>query len=192
MIKHPIEKRTRLAKIEDPVTVREAFAISDPAAKCYDADAFCHLMSAGERINGEGGSDLWELFYMLPNARARASFGVGIDEHCDPDEEWEQRYLFESVRPFAHYNPDDILEHLIRSGAFDVEAQWRQELERHTSLPFSFRDSPEAVRTFIVQGEDFVSGDIHLTLQTKMLATGEAVWWSMAYSVEYMTPFTDG
>ncbi len=192
MIEDPIGKRTRLAGITGPLTASEAFVIVDPAAKGYDADAFCHLLTAGERINGEGLSDLWELFYMMPNARAKATLGVGIDEHCDPDEEWEQRFLFEDVRPFAHHEPGNILRRLIRGGAFDVRAQWRQELERHAPLPLPFRDSPEAVRTFIAQGEDFFSGDIHLTVQTKTLATGEAVWWSMAYGVEYTTPFADG
>src|SRR5918998_291721 len=103
VIEGPMEKRTRLAGITGPVTASEAFAIADPVAKGYDADAFYHLMTAGERIDGEGFSDLWELFYMLPNARARATFAVGIDEHCDPDSEWEQRFLFEGTRPFAHH-----------------------------------------------------------------------------------------
>lgn len=192
MTEDPMEKRTRLAGITGPLTAREAFAIADPAAKGYDADAFCHLITAGERIDGKGLSDLWELFYMLPNARARATFRVGIDEHCDPDEEWEQRFLFEDVRPFAHHKPGDILGRLIRVGAFDVRAQWRRELERHAPLPVSFRDSPEAVRAFIADGENFASGDIHLTLQTRTLATGEAVWWSMAYGIEYTTPFAAG
>lgn len=192
MIEEPIEKRTRLAGISGPVTAREAFAIADPAAKGYDADAFCHLMSAGERIDGEGVSDLWELFYMLPSARARAAFGVGIDEHCDPDSEWEQRYLFENLQPFARHEPGDTLGRLIPGRAFDVRAQWKQDLERHVPLPVPFRDSPEAVRTFMAQGEDFVSGDIHLTVQTRTLATGETVWWSMAYGVEYTTPLAAG
>lgn len=191
MTEDPIQKRTRLAGVTGSLTAREAFAVADPAAKGYDADAFCHLMTAGERIDGEGLSDLWELFYMLPNARARATFGVGIDEHCDPDEEWEQRFLFEAVRPFANHQPRGVLGRLIRGGAFDIRAQWRRELGRHAPLPVSFRDSPEAVRELIVQGEDFVSGDIHLTLQTRTLATGEAVWWSMAYGVEYTTPLAE-
>lgn len=192
MTEQPIEKRTRLAGITGPITARDAFAISDPVAKSYDADAFCHLMNAGERINSEGISDLWELLYLFPGERARAIFGVGIDEHCDPDEEWELRYLFEGVRPFVRHEPGGILGRLIRSGAFDVRAQWQRELERHAPLPVPFRDSPEAVRMFIAQGEDFVSGDIHLTVQTRTLATGEAVWWSMAYGVEYTTPFAAG
>lgn len=192
MIGHPIEKRTRLVDIEGPTTAREAFAVVERAAKGYDTDALCYLMTAGERISAEGTSDLWELLYLFPNGRARAIFGVGIDEHCDPDEEWELRYLFENVQSFAHHEPDGILGRLIRSRAFDVEDQWRREIERRTPLPFPFRDSPEAVRALADQGEDFVSGDIHLTLDAKTLPTGEAVWWSTAYGVEYTTPFAAG
>ena len=192
MIKHPIEKRTRLPDIEGPTTAREAFAVVDQAAKGYDADAWCYLITAGERIDHEGTTDLWELLYLFPNGRARAIFGVGIDEHRDPDGEWERRYLFENLQPFAYREPESILGRLIRDGAFDVEAQWRREIERRTPLPFPFRDSPEAVRVLADQGEDFVSGDIHLTLDARTLATGEAVWWSTAYGVEYTTPFAAG
>jgi len=120
VIEEPIKKHTRLAGISSSLTACEAFAIADPAAKGYDANAFCHLMSAGERIDGEGASDLWELFYVLPNARAHATFGVGIDEHCDPDSEWDRRYLLESLRPFAHHRSGNILGQLIRSGVFDI------------------------------------------------------------------------
>jgi len=149
VVEEPIQKRTRIAAITGPVTAREAFAIADPAAMDYDADAYCHLITAGERIDRHGLSDLWELFYMLPGARARAAFGIGIDENCDPDSEWDQRYLFENLRPFAYHRPGDVLGNLSRSGAFDITAQWKQELERHVPLPIPFRDSPEAIRAFI-------------------------------------------
>ena len=120
---------------------------------------------------------------------AHAIFGGGIEEHCDPEADWGLRYLFENVQPFPAFTGS--VRRRLR-GAFDLEEQGRQEVEKHPALPFPFTDSPEAVRTLADQGEDLISGDIHLTLQTRMLSTGEAVWWSMAYSVEYTTPFAAG
>jgi len=192
IIEHSIQKQTRLADVAGPITARKAFAAADEAARSYDADALCHLLTAGERINHEGASDLWELLFLFPNERARAIFGVGIDEDCDPDEEWKLRYLFEDVQPFVPAEPEGILGRLLRSGAFDIKGRWRREVESRPPLPAPFRDSPEAVRALPVQGEDFVSGDTHLTLEARMLATGEAAWWSMAYGVEYTTPFAAG
>lgn len=182
MIRNPTYRKTLLKNVTGPLTAREAFEFVRPVASSDDPDACFYSLTCGERITHEGTADLWEFLFNFPNARARAIFGVGIDENCDPDEEWHLRYLFEDVKPFVE--PGSIFEQLVRYGGRlgAVEA-------RAGEPPAPFRDSPGAVRIFAEQGEDFISGDTHANLEAQTLSTGETAWRLSAGGVEYTTPF---
>ncbi len=66
---------------------------------------------------------------------------------------------------------------------------WQAMLRKSPLLPVPFRDSPNAVQDFTDQGVDFHAGDIHMTLQGKVLRSGEAVWRLTSYGETYTTPF---
>jgi hypothetical protein len=61
--------------------------------------------------------------------------------------------------------------------------------ESQRALPLDFIDSPEAIRLLAGRGADFISGDGHMILASKILATGEAAWFTESYGREFYTPF---
>ncbi len=62
-------------------------------------------------------------------------------------------------------------------------------LSAQPALPLEFRDSAEAVKALARQGADFLSGDGHMTLSTKVLPNGTAVWHTTIWDKPYETPF---
>jgi hypothetical protein len=104
--------------------------------------------------------------------------------------EREQRHLVEKINPFPH--PNSTMAQMLQAGTITervVADFWAKELARHPALPVPFQDSPDVVALFTQQGEDYISGDTHLTLFSAWLPDGRAIWQSIAYDVEYQAPF---
>lgn len=56
-------------------------------------------------------------------------------------------------------------------------------------LPGRFRDSPEVVAEFSAGGVDFVAGPGDMKLESRLLASGEAVWVTYYWDEERMAGF---
>ena len=120
------------------------------------------LITSGADINAEGCSSGWEFVFHFPNRSAQAVYSL---ESSDPE----------------------------RSDAA-LRLKWRLSPRRDIKgedarLPLQFTDSPEAVQQLSRMGVDWIAGDPDMTLSTKRLPSGEAVWIVESYGKELTTPF---
>jgi hypothetical protein len=175
--------------IRGPLTAAQAFQIAHPAAVQYDPLARLVLVVSDEDISEEGDSHQWSFRFDLPQQRAQVRVRVASDLAVETRDR-PPVLCTEQVRPFP--DPDSEMAAWLAEGAVSqtfVNEQWLAHQADNPALPIPFRDSPEAVRSLREQGVDFIGGDPHMVLRSKVLANGQAVWAIYAYHVEYHTPF---
>jgi hypothetical protein len=56
------------------------------------------------------------------------------------------------------------------------------------ALPENFRDSTEAVTELAAQGVDFVSGPSHMSLEARVLPSGQSIWVTRDWERERSVP----
>lgn len=186
-----ITREGRVQSLVAPVTARQAFGVAQAAVEAYGGDARLTMIVSGEDISVEGLARLWEFLFIFPSNRMQGIITVAV---CDDDvEEGKRLCLRERVTPFVQAG--GMLDKMVREGTVTpgfIEEQWRKEVERQPGLPVPFRDSPEAVRELREKGADFIAGDTHMTLAAKVNESGEAVWQTIVWNVEYEVGMGDG
>jgi hypothetical protein len=212
MITEQIDRRRPLPDLSGDITARQAFAIAQPAAQAYDAEARLVQIKSDPSIDQHGRASFWELWFDLPNEQAqvflyvrwhsnRASSQFGSGELRElirpfiPHDSVVRQVIREGQLPpgYAGTIPGNAIEELLRQGELGEswpERQWQRELASRPALPTPFRDSPEAVQALIEQGADFETGPTDLQLESRVLPGGQALWWVKSYQ-EYTTPFAD-
>lgn len=166
--KRPALPSTSKQKIRDrpgPMTAHESWAMVRPVAKQLDAGALLTLVTSGLDISPEGRSFSWEYLFLLPGIRARTLMSVSPSEDTD-DIDTAAIYLVQRLHPAS----DD-------------------ELNIDAALPERFRDSPEVVAELSAGGVDFVAGPSDMKLESRLLASGEAVWVTYYWDEEKVASF---
>lgn len=189
MFTQTINQERKLPTLTEPPTARQAFAVVAPVAAQYDPEARLVRVSSGENISYLGTASSWEWVFLLPNRRARALFRTEL--RLDPQTGLpDANYLVERIMPFPEAGA--VVAQMRGAGTMTdatINQAWQQELLARPPLPIPFRDSPEAVQSLSAQGADFVDSDDPLSLTSKLLANGDAVWSVLIEDDEYQTPF---
>lgn len=168
--KRPVVPSTSRQKIRDtpgPMTAHESWAVVKPVAMQLDAGAFLTLVTSGLDISPEGRSFSWEYLFFLPGLRARVLLSMAPSEDAD-DIDNAPVYLVQRL-----------------NSASDSE------LKNGAVLPGQFRDSPEVVDEFSAGGVDFLAGPSDMKLESRLLASGEAVWVTYYRDEERMVRFSE-
>lgn len=189
MIMQAIRRQQIVPGIHGPLTAVQAFQIAHPAAVQYDPLAWLVRVVSDEDISEKGESHQWSFRFILPQQRAELRVRVASDRAVDTGDQ-PPVLCIEQVRPFPE--PDSQMAVWLAEGTISqafVDEQWLVYQADNPALPIPFRDSSEAVHSLCEQGVDFISGDPHMVLQSKVLPDGQAVWAIYAYHVEYHTPF---
>ena len=149
---------------------------------------------------------------MLPHERSRAYFSIGVD-HGGFGGRVEGRLLYYDVHA-SQMEPDGLIARVLRLGRVPPElvgttpgnavqelldqgkftpehwtAYWQQELTQHHALPLPFVDSPGAMAQLLPQTTPSFWGSTHISLMSKFLPNGEAVWCLQSRRDEVYTPF---
>ncbi len=167
-----IRETRELADLRGPLTAREALNTILPHVRQIDPEFKLTFVGSGESINDEGRAYAWDFFFEFGRAQRLGDFTVRL---CPREGDDEGPWCIDMhVRPVR--NP------VAQSLKIPPEPP-------RPALPLRFRDSAEAVRTLAEQGADFVSGDTHMTLSSKVLPGGVVVWHTICWDREYQTPF---
>lgn len=148
--------------VRGPITAKEALALVLPTAQKTSGKPVLVLITSGSDINGEGLSSRWEFVFHFPDQLSQAVYSF---ESGDPEVSDSPLHLSWRLSP--------------RPGAKGDEA----------GLPLDFTDSPEAARRLSDRGLDWIAGDPDITLATKRLSSGKAVWVVESYGKELTVPF---
>ena len=175
--------------IAGPCTVRAAF---DPAlrhARRHDRGAQLKRIVSPNGLFPNGTSDRWEFLFHLPSRRGIANIELQILEVEDSGWSPEHTATWSVwVRPFP--TREAALYRMMQEGKLlyrQFEGHWRQEMRRSPPLPWSFRDSDEALQDFVVQGLD---PTIHeFSFASRLGAGGHPVWAAHGRHEEWETPF---
>lgn len=150
-----------------PMTVLEAWTIVHPIVQQKDRAAQLWFVTSGLDLSHEGRSFTWEFLFALPTNQTTTR--LTLLPAADPEDiDHAPIYLEErSSSTFTH------------------------KLNGDRALPKQFRDSPEVVADFTAQGVDFVTGPSDMKLESRLLATGEAVWVTYYWDEQYITHFRE-
>jgi hypothetical protein len=158
-----IKETHLLPDLKIPLTARAAFKAAMSRVREYDRRFKFTFIASGESFTPEGLAYSWEMFFELPGRAALAICTVRPhDPGADPDDQ--------DVSLKLHIRP------------------WPAR-ESQRALPLDFIDSPEAMRLLAERGADFISGDGHMILASKILEAGEAAWFTESYGQKFYTPF---
>lgn len=168
--KRPVVPSTSKRKIQDkpgPMTAHESLAIVNPIVMQLDVGARLTLVTSGLDISQEGRSFSWEYLFLLPAISARALMSLSPSEDAD--------------------NVDNAPIYLVQR----LNNVSESELKKTPVLPERFRDSPEVIAELSAGGVDFVAGPSDMKLESRILASGEAVWVTYYWDEERMARFSE-
>ena len=169
-----------LTHIRRSITAREAWEIVEPRTKAIEPTARLIAVASGEDISSRGTASSWVFAFLLAERRGRAWFSFKPSDYDDAE---APLLLDEQIRPFGSAQQGAALPPEVRADL------WQTILDKFPPLPVPFRDSPEAVQALSEQGVNFGAGDTSMTLTSKVLPSGEAVWQITSYDETYTTPF---
>ena len=141
------------------------------AVRQIDEEFRLTFVGSGEAINHEGRAYEWDFFFEFPRRDGLGDYMIHLCPSGEDDEgpwclDWRIRPLQNPLARSYHMAPPPA----------------------RPALPLGFRDSAEAVRVLEEQGADFISGDSHMTLSSKVLPNGECVWETTCWDKVYQTP----
>ncbi len=157
-----IHETRELAELRGPLTARQALATILPQAQALDPECVLTFVGSDESVNHEGRAYAWDFFFHSARSQRLFDFSVHL---CAGEGDDEGPWCVDMhVRPL---HPS-----LLRP-----------------ALPLEFIDSADAIKPLAEQGADFISGDGHMTLASKILPDGAVVWHTICWDREYQTPF---
>lgn len=172
--KPSIRETRELSSLRGPLTAREALTAILPQVREADPEFKLTFVGSGEGINHEGRAYAWDFFFESVRSQQMGDFTVRLFPREGDDEgPW---CMDMRVRP--------IRDSATRSLKLTPRPP-------RPALPVDFRDSPEAVRALAEQGADWISGDTHMTLSSKVRPDGAVVWHTFCWDQEYQTPFAN-
>jgi hypothetical protein len=163
--------RVPLDGLHGPMAAHAAFRCIEAEIVRIDPAFRLTLLTSSDSIDHFGLSYTWEFLADLPTRQARAIGALRpLSDGSGDDDEGESPALCIEldVRPGRLLAPNG---------------------ETLPALPRKFVDSPAAVAELASQGADFIGGDTSMTLSTKVLPSGRAVWHTHCFDREYRSDF---
>lgn len=157
-----LERDRELPGLRGPLTAHQALNAILPTVRQVDTGPKLTFVGSQEGISPEGRAYGWDFFFEFPRRREHGVFFVHLCPEGDDDE-----------GPWC----------------LDIKVQPLHPSQARPALPLEFRDSAQAVVALSAHGADFVNGDSHMTLSTKVLPNGSVVWHTICWDKEYQTPF---
>jgi hypothetical protein len=157
--------RSAVCGYRGSITAHQAWSVAAPVARRLDPRARMTLITSGLDMDHYGRSRTWEFIFYIPGQNATMMLSLEPDPDS-PDIDTAPSVLTQRLRQAF---PDDAL---------------------RPPFPWQFRDSPEVVAEFTAKGIDFVAGPTDMKLEGRMLPSGDAVWVTYSWDLEYTAPFT--
>lgn len=119
-----------------PVTAREAYDLASEIILSFDPQARLTQLETVGRLVEDGKADGWLIVFWLPSCWGQALFRFKMGQSGDS--------LTVDLLPFVA--AESALAKMMSEGQTGfVEQQWKVELERHPSLPLTFKDSSDVL-----------------------------------------------
>ena len=189
-LRDPIFRHLPLPGQVTPMTAGEAYRLIEATATVRDPNSRLTMIVCNESITPAGRAFLWELWFDLPDLRARGHYRIEIAEGMTTNVTTIRAYFDERLTPFV--TAGDLLDRMLSAGRISehtVDSSWDQDMALRPPLPAPFLDSPEAVAMLTAQGAIFAANDRQLTLVGKWTEAEAAVWETVAEGKIYRIPF---